>query len=127
MARTEWYKNNLYAEDLSRCEDYELWIRTFKPGIFKIIEVPLLFYRNPGRIPWWKYRYIRKKIILSVKKNKNRVTTITFLKVVWKTQIKSWLYPILQHLNLLNPILPFSPNMHETYSVILENALKSPD
>lgn len=48
MARTQWFRNNLYSEELPRLQDMDLWLRTYRQFHFHNIPEPLLFYRNMG-------------------------------------------------------------------------------
>lgn len=46
MGTREWFLENLYDESsyAKRCEDAELWFRTFSHSCFALLEQPLLFY-----------------------------------------------------------------------------------
>lgn len=44
--KTDWFKTWRYDENLSGCEDMDLWIRSFKASRFADIHEPLLFYRE---------------------------------------------------------------------------------
>jgi glycosyltransferase involved in cell wall biosynthesis len=46
MARTAWMRANPYSLDYVRAEDFELWVRTFKKATVRLLEEPLLFYRE---------------------------------------------------------------------------------
>jgi len=48
MGRTAWFLANPYDETASarRCEDAELWFRTFGRTTYGLLEEPLLFYRE---------------------------------------------------------------------------------
>ncbi|MGV3561140.1 glycosyltransferase family 2 protein [Larkinella arboricola] len=51
MARREWFLANPYDEQIGRCHDFELWLRTIEHSKFAIIDKPLIFYREAG-IPY---------------------------------------------------------------------------
>lgn len=63
MAKTEWFRNNPYAEWCRRCQDEELWLRTKSSNIFRNLENPLLFYREQGTISFKKYLSSQKASI----------------------------------------------------------------
>lgn len=44
--KIEWFRRWRYDENLSGCEDMDLWIRSFKESIFADCNEPLLFYRE---------------------------------------------------------------------------------
>lgn len=55
MAKTEWFKNNLYDVQAVRIEDAELWYRTRNGYNFMMLLEPLLFYREIGNDYYKKY------------------------------------------------------------------------
>lgn len=55
MAKTEWFRDNPYAEWCRRCQDEELWLRTSGVNTFLNLEKPLLFYREQGTVTFSKY------------------------------------------------------------------------
>lgn len=63
MAKTEWFRNNPYAEWCRRCQDEELWLRTGASNIFRNLETPLLFYREQGTVSFKKYLSSQKASI----------------------------------------------------------------
>lgn len=74
MAKTKWFRDNPYDDKAVRCEDAELWIRTYNVNIFKVYTKPLLFYREISAGFYKKYltstyglKYIASKLY---KKNK---------------------------------------------------------
>jgi glycosyltransferase involved in cell wall biosynthesis len=57
-ARREWFLNNQYDEvdpRLIRCEDRELWCRTYLTSTFARLTQPLLFYREPYAVNMTNY------------------------------------------------------------------------
>ena len=60
MGKTQWFKDNLYDEEILRIEDLELWHRMAGCSNFKIITNPLLFYREVGNGYFRKYSAISK-------------------------------------------------------------------
>ena len=56
FGRTEWFRENPYANWALRAEDFELWIRTSGKSNFYALPQPLLFYREFG-VPTFKKYY----------------------------------------------------------------------
>ena len=57
LGKTSWFKKNRYDGKFNGAEDFILWNRSFKISRFHILEVPLLFYRDPGTICPHKYSF----------------------------------------------------------------------
>lgn len=55
MAKTEWFRDNLYDAEAVRIEDTELWYRTSNKYNFMCLNEPLLFYREIGNDYYKKY------------------------------------------------------------------------
>ena len=58
--KRDWFINNPYNPEFIRCEDRELWVRTFELSKFDIIREPLLFYREHDRFRIEAYLASRK-------------------------------------------------------------------
>ena len=65
FGRTEWFRENPYANWALRAEDFELWIRTSGKSNFYALPQPLLFYREFG-VPTFKKYYLTQKTIIKV-------------------------------------------------------------
>lgn len=50
MGKTSFFRKNQYSDKFSGAEDSELWIRCKNFANFKIINKPLLFYRDPLKL-----------------------------------------------------------------------------
>ena len=70
IAKTEWFKNNLYDVHAIRIEDAELWLRTKDKYTFKVTGEPLLFYREIGNKYYKKYFKGLPGVWYMVKKHK---------------------------------------------------------
>ena len=55
IAKTSWFRENLYDENAVRVEDAELWMRTKGRYVFRTLGEPLLFYREIGSQYYKKY------------------------------------------------------------------------
>lgn len=93
MARTQWFRENLYDETLPRVQDMDLWLRTVDNSKFKNIPEPLLFYRNTGT-PIIS-RYIRSMQSLRMIARRYRIYNKNVLwcaKLITKTYIQELIY-----------------------------------
>lgn len=45
--KTAWFSRFRYKEDLVGAEDFDLWLRSQNTSVFKALNEPLLFYRDP--------------------------------------------------------------------------------
>ncbi|SMC47917.1 glycosyltransferase family 2 protein [Chryseobacterium sp. YR221] len=59
--KTEWFKKYKYDEELIGAEDFDLWLRSRENSVFKIIEEPLLFYRDPLKFKLKTYLFRLKQ------------------------------------------------------------------
>lgn len=123
-AKTKWFKKNNYDPNFLRCEDIELWIRTFSEKSFHIIQEPMIFYRTNGVQPLWKYRIAYKELRLVIKKNTNRISFKARALVRVKSSIRLFFYPILVKLKLLNYLEPLNTIQHEKYFAELSSIIK---
>lgn len=56
--RRTWFRANQYAPEYFRCEDRELWYRTWATGSFAILPKCLLYYRDISTVNLQKYAQI---------------------------------------------------------------------
>ena len=63
LVKTQWAKNNKYDSLASRMQDFLLWQKTKDFSCFKMIKIPLLFYREVG----YDYSKKYKKTVLALK------------------------------------------------------------
>ena len=47
MGKTEWFRKWKYDENMSGCEDMDLWIRSTHDSVWGDVSSPILFYRDP--------------------------------------------------------------------------------
>lgn len=123
MGRTEWFKDHFYDENYSRCEDFELWLRTFHKDKFHILPQPMIYYRVPGVQPLWKYRAGFTEWKRALKKHREKVSVFAYSKVLLKASIQILFYPVLVSLKLLNPVAPLTQTEQAEFDAKLKAIL----
>lgn len=90
VGKTEWFKRWKYNENLSGCEDMDLWIRSFKDSKFLDYNEPLLFYREYLKIRLKTY-FRRQRLLLNYSWKNRKMTNkrYTFLLLTAKIAISS--------------------------------------
>ena len=68
IGKTSWFLNNPYDENAIRIEDAELWYRTEKVSVFKMINEPLFFYREFSGSYYKKYYKVLPSLLYLIKK-----------------------------------------------------------
>ena len=56
MARTRWAREHPYLTGYDRAEDLALWLSVSGRAVCAVSRLPLLFYREPRRVEWAKFR-----------------------------------------------------------------------
>ena len=90
LARRSWYLNHLYDPNFDRAEDYELWIRSLINYTLniKIIDEPLMYYREDGSISKNKQILSYKKTNLIFDKYFNELGFLSFIKSKVRNNLK---------------------------------------
>lgn len=55
LGKTTWFRDNPYDESYRRCQDQELWVRTYRHSMFTNLPTPLMFVREGGDVTPGKY------------------------------------------------------------------------
>jgi len=92
MAKSEWYKNNLYNSKYIRMEDKELWARVIQQSNFANLTVPLLFYRDIGIPQLKKYLQSMKGDRALIKNTFLRFFSVQKWQLLFKNYAKCFLY-----------------------------------
>lgn len=66
MGKLEWFRKNRYDERFSGVEDMELWRRSRKRSVFRILNGPVIRYRDPKTLNLKKYFFAQRKNFLVV-------------------------------------------------------------
>lgn len=91
IAKTSWFRENLYDENAVRVEDAELWMRTKGRYVFRTLGEPLLFYREIGSQYYKKYFQGFPGVFYLLKKN---FLSLAYLKFCLRYFIASFVYLI---------------------------------
>lgn len=59
--KTTWFSKFGYREELIGAEDFDLWLRSFGTSVFKTLDEPLLFYRDPLKFKLTTYLFRLKQ------------------------------------------------------------------
>jgi glycosyltransferase involved in cell wall biosynthesis len=119
MAKSDWFRKNMYSESYYRMEDIELWTRTILRSKFRNIKTPLFYYRAVG-IP-----YLNKYL----KSNKNERKLIreiypflsfTRVYLLGKIFAKIFTYIIFDFLGVVNILIK-----HRAVSIDMETKTKA--
>jgi glycosyltransferase involved in cell wall biosynthesis len=86
--------NNLYNSKYDGCEDHELWFRIFSISNVKILDVALLFYREPSKLNFNTYFKRNLKLLSFIKDNKQSVGFIATIKATLFVYLKIFLYAL---------------------------------
>lgn len=104
MARTSWFRENLYSEDIIRAEDFDLWLRTFDRYTFHNMDDCLLYYRELG------LSHIRKYILSSqgIRKAIIRIPSVSTrdkIGILFKTYLKDIIYTLANVVGMENILI----------------------
>ena len=129
MAKTCWYKKNIYDQDFYRAEDHELFCRTFETSNFARLYKPLYFVRSHNiNIKNYKSAIRAQKKILF--KYRNFLTRTDYAIASIKINLKLILYSLFgifnsQHILVSTRNIKLSSNFVKYYSDILKKVSKA--
>lgn len=89
IAKTDWFRQNPYDVDAVRLEDAELWYRTHKDNVFRVLTSPLLFYREFSGEYYKKYLKGYKTVFYL---NKKYGFKRPFLSWIFTTPLTAMIY-----------------------------------
>jgi glycosyltransferase involved in cell wall biosynthesis len=89
-----WFLENLYDSSMERMEDMELWIRTFNFSTFRVLDEPLIYYREVGINQTKKFLQTSKGLRNLYKRlHSNKKINLMFnIKLILKTYFKDLVY-----------------------------------
>lgn len=90
MGKISFFRSNRYSEEYSGAEDTELWMRCRQTAEFRVINEPLLFYRDPLRMRVKSYlsRLSLVERILKKYHVENQLPEITYLIKRFKLKLQ---------------------------------------
>lgn len=130
MGKIEWFRKWRYRENMSGCEDLDLWIRSYDESNFSNMEEPLLFYRDPMTFKLKTFIKRQKQITLCHWDNRERIpNTWTFLQCYSKIFIAATAALLLcaihcDSLWIKRRNQPIDTKLHFDYTNILAQVLK---
>lgn len=77
MAKTSWFLKNKYDNNLLRCQDVDLWVRSINPENYILIEDCLVYYREP--VDKVKLIKSRKFMFTVLRKNRSRLNLMQYI------------------------------------------------
>lgn len=101
VGKKEWFQQNQYDENLKRCQDFELWLRTYKFSKFFVIEEPLLFYREIETDYKQKYFQVYLNLKQILNKHKELVSTKQYYVYLMRAYFKYLFFGLFVFLGLL--------------------------
>lgn len=127
IGKTEWFKKWKYDNNMSGCEDMELWIRSGKYSVFADYPEPLLFYRESLKLRLRTYCRRHKVYCSFIIKQRNNLKLNTFLLVLMKNVLTVCIAMLAHCLNMdekfiLRRNIFLSEKEKEKYSSLLIEA-----
>jgi len=123
VGKREWFLTNLYDEEIRRCQDFELWLRTYSFSNFYILKEHLLFYRELGESSRWKYYQVFKNIKIILQKHRTKISFFQYILSLSKAYIKYLFYSILKLLGLLQAKYKIDSEKKEEIQVKLNKVI----
>jgi glycosyltransferase involved in cell wall biosynthesis len=132
FGRTDWFRKNPYSEDLAGVEDFYLWNTTFRRSRFHVLDIPLMFYRDPPVTLNTTY-IARQKLMRSALVRLHRTSLMSacmFCKFYLRSMLKSVIYKFLWKVNLSDKLvsgrnIPLPSDKLPFYSGLLENMIRT--
>ncbi len=123
--KTSWFKNNKYDENLTRTEDFDLWVRTVNNSTFSKIDFLGLFYREESDLSLKKYIISTKQSFRLYWKNR-AIIGIHYVFIFYCTKIlKLAIYLLFYYCGLMSFIVKRrSKNLESDLLLYYENILK---
>jgi glycosyltransferase involved in cell wall biosynthesis len=132
FGKRAWFLKNRYSEDLDGVEDYYLWNTTFRGSKFYVLNIPLLFYRDPPVSSISTYLKRQKQLRKALVKLSHLpvMSTFVFCKLSVKSMLKSVIYLVLGKINFSKKLvarrnIPLPSDEMYLYSGMLERIIKS--
>ena len=103
MGKVEWFIQNMYDEKIKRCQDFELWLRTYNFSNFYVLRENLLFYREVQANYKQKYYQVYLNLKQILKKHRNLLSIKQYYLSLMIAYLKYMLFDIFVFIGLLQP------------------------
>ncbi len=131
FGRTDWFRKNPYSEDLAGVEDFYLWNTTFRRSGFHVLDIPLMFYRDPPVTLNSTYLLRQKQMrraLVRLRRN-SLMSACMFYKFYLRSMLKSVIYKFLWKVNLSDKLvsgrnIPVPSDKLPFYVDMLENMIR---
>lgn len=120
MAKASWFKQNNYNPHLTRLEDYELWVRTFRTSSFALLSEPIIFYRSNGVMVKSKYVAAWKNLFSVLKNHRKAIPFLWKWQCIAISWTRVYCYTLLTKMRLLHPISKQSAISIDAYAQVLK-------
>ena len=132
FGRTDWFRKNPYSEDLTGVEDFYLWNMTFRRSRFHVLDIPLMFYRDPPVTLNSTYIARQKQMrraLIRLHRN-SFMSACMFCEFYLRSMLKSVIYKFLWKVNLSDKLvsgrnIPVPSDKLPFYSEMLENIIRT--
>jgi glycosyltransferase involved in cell wall biosynthesis len=132
FGRTDWFRKNPYSEDLAGVEDFYLWNTTFRRSGFHVLDIPLMFYRDPPVTLNSTYLLRQKQMrrtLIRLHRN-SLMSACMFYKFYLRSMLKSLIYKFLWTVNLSDKLvsgrnIPVPYDKLPFYADMLENMIRT--
>jgi hypothetical protein len=124
MGKLDWFKKNLYDANINRCQDFELWLRTFEFSNFYIMEEKLLFYREIKTNYKEKYYQVYLNLKQILEKHKKLLSKKQYFTSLSKAYLKYLLFEVFVYFGILQYNQHLSTSELETIKNQLYKAIE---
>ncbi|MDN3667154.1 glycosyltransferase family 2 protein [Algibacter miyuki] len=104
MGKASWFKEHQYDEQLTRTEDFDLWVRTIGQSTFTKMQYLGIYYREESALSLKKYIVSTKQALRLYWKNKSIIGGINTFIISVKKVLKFLVYIVFNYTGLM-PII----------------------
>jgi len=102
VGKLNWFNHNLYDEKIHRCQDFELWLRTYEHSRFFVLNEFVLFYRQNDGLYKQKYYQVYKNLTIILKKHRTKMSYWKYSTRIIMSYLKYIFFKPLNRMGLLN-------------------------
>jgi glycosyltransferase involved in cell wall biosynthesis len=103
----KWFRDNPYSSEYDGVEDYYLWNTSFPVSNFRVLDLPLLFYRDPPSFNNKTYLERQKKLRKAIIKFKQTSVILAsdFFELYSRSVLKTLTYSVLFDIGLTGKLI----------------------